>query len=35
LKVGLSQLLGENMLLGHVVADHKHAANLVLDIDGD
>lgn len=22
------------MLLGHVVADHKHAANLVLDIDG-
>jgi len=33
LKVGLSQLLCQGVLVGHVVADHEHAADLTLDVD--
>src|SRR4029077_8174900 len=34
LKISLSKLFCQNVLSGHVVADHKHAADLVLDVDG-
>ena len=33
LKVGLSQLLCQGVLVGHIVADHEHAADLALDVD--
>ena len=34
LKVGLSQLHRQKVLLRHIVADHKHTADLALDING-